>query len=69
MKSTFTLTILGAAGGTLFGIGFGALASVFQGGPDMLIGMTESWWWFASMGVFFGLALAQERKLQTVKES
>lgn len=37
-------------GGALFGITFGAIASIFQGGPDMMRGIQESWWWFAGAG-------------------
>lgn len=37
-------------GGALFGVAFGAIASIFQGGPDMMRGIQESWWWFAGAG-------------------
>jgi len=37
-------------GGAIFGVIFGALASIFQGGPDMMRGIQESWWWFAATG-------------------
>ena len=48
-------TVLGAIAGGLFGVGFGALASFFEGGPDMMTGIEESWLWFAVMGAFIGL--------------
>jgi len=37
-------------GGALFGVAFGAVASIFQGGPDVMRGIQESWWWFAGSG-------------------
>jgi hypothetical protein len=36
--------------GSLFGVAFGMIASIFQGGPDMMRGIQESWWWFAIVG-------------------
>lgn len=41
--------------GALFGVAFGAFASVFEGGPPALVGIAESWWWFAGTGAFIGL--------------
>ncbi|MEY4631395.1 MAG: hypothetical protein RIQ81_1515 [Pseudomonadota bacterium] len=38
------------AGGAAFGVLFGALASIFQGGPEMSRGIQETWWWFAVAG-------------------
>ena len=38
--------LAGAAGGALFGVAFGALASVFHGGPTLAVGVGESWAWF-----------------------
>ena len=51
----------GTAAGAAFGVAFGALASVFNGGPDPLVGVAESWWWFAIVGaaIAFGLVRAQ----------
>lgn len=49
---------LGALAGAVFGIFFGAFASVFQGGPDLLVGVQESWGWFACMGACMGLGTA-----------
>jgi hypothetical protein len=37
-------------GGALFGVAFGAIASIFQGGPDVMRGIQESWWWFGLAG-------------------
>lgn len=37
-------------GGALFGVAFGAIASIFQGGPDAMRGIQESWWWFGVAG-------------------
>jgi len=37
-------------GGAIFGVIFGALASIFRGGPEMIQGIQESWWWFAAAG-------------------
>jgi hypothetical protein len=45
----------GLACGALFGVAFGALASVFDGGPSLLVGISESWWWFAAAGAFIGV--------------
>jgi hypothetical protein len=36
--------------GGFFGIFFGAVASVFENGPTMTIGIMQSWWWFALAG-------------------
>jgi hypothetical protein len=37
-------------GGAAFGVVFGAIASIFQGGPEMIRGIQETWWWFAAAG-------------------
>ena len=50
-----TNTVLGGIGGALFGIGFGALASFFEGGPELMTGIQESWPWFTVMGCFIGI--------------
>ncbi len=50
-----TNTVLGTLGGALFGVGFGALASFFEGGPELMTGIRESWLWFAIMGAFLGV--------------
>ena len=51
----FANTLIGAIGGALFGVGFGALASFFEGGPELITGIQESWLWFAVMGSFIGI--------------
>ncbi|MEM1125551.1 MAG: hypothetical protein AAGI71_02790 [Bacteroidota bacterium] len=48
---------LGFAGGASFGVFFGAFASVFYNGPDMWVGIQESWLWFAVCGAFMGVGL------------
>lgn len=50
MVCTLSLLLGGVAAGTLFGVCFGALASVFDGGPDLMVGIAESWAWFALVG-------------------
>ncbi|NBC16362.1 MAG: hypothetical protein GVY18_03495 [Bacteroidetes bacterium] len=52
--------VLGAA----FGVAFGALASVFEGGPELWTGVRESWAWFAGMGALMGLGIARVRYLE-----
>ncbi|RMH64929.1 MAG: hypothetical protein D6685_06395 [Bacteroidetes bacterium] len=49
---------LGGIAGAAFGVFFGAFASVFQGGPELLVGVQESWGWFAVMGACMGLGTA-----------
>lgn len=44
-------TVAGAAFGTIFG----ALASIFQGGPAVIQGIQETWWWFAIAGFLTGM--------------
>ena len=44
-------TVAGAA----FGAIFGALASIFQGGPAVMQGIQETWWWFAIAGFLTGI--------------
>jgi len=44
-------TVAGAA----FGAIFGALASIFQGGPAVIQGVQETWWWFAIAGFLTGI--------------
>ena len=43
LKHILSWTILGA----LFGSFFGAVSSLFQDGPSVLVGIQQSWWWFA----------------------
>lgn len=51
--------------GALFGIGFGvffgAVASLFQGGPGLLQGIKESTPWFSILGTIAGFLLALEK--------
>ncbi|NNF56926.1 MAG: hypothetical protein HKN04_01680 [Rhodothermaceae bacterium] len=58
---SFTIAATGAA--------FGALASVFEGGPEPLVGIAESWWWFALAGggIGHGLARAEARDRHVVR--
>ena len=59
----FVLRVLaGAAGGALFGVAFGALASVFHGGPTLAVGVSESWAWFAVGGALVGLGAHLARR-------
>jgi branched-subunit amino acid permease len=37
-------------GGAAFGVFFGAVAAIFQGGPEVSRGIQETWWWFAVAG-------------------
>lgn len=62
----FWMTLLGVAAGALFGVAFGAFASVFEGGPDVLTGIRESWGWFAGVGalIAFGTSRAAIRDLR-----
>jgi CDP-diglyceride synthetase len=47
--------VKGALGGALFGVFFAAVASLFHGGPELIAGINETWWWFAGLGAFAGL--------------
>jgi hypothetical protein len=64
-RPTFRRVALFAAAGTLagalYGMFFGAMASLFEGGPTILNGIRESWWWFASFGAVAGFVIAFER--------
>lgn len=43
-------TLIWTVGGAVFGMFFGAIAAVFQGGPGVVQGIQETWWWFAVAG-------------------
>ena len=60
LRNVLTWTILGA----LFGIFFGVVASIFQGGPDIVIGIKETWWWFATAG-FLMSTIGASRKSES----
>ena len=51
----------GALLGAVFGVAFGAFASVFEGGPTLAQGVAESWYWFSAVGaaIAFGTSLAR----------
>lgn len=50
IKNVIFWTFLGA----LFGVFFGAVASVFENGPSVVVGIEQSWWWFAIAGFLKG---------------
>jgi hypothetical protein len=52
----------GGVGGALFGVAFGAIASLFQGGPPAVQGMVESMPFFAVMGAIAGSVLSLEKR-------
>ena len=60
-KKLATETTRWAVAGALFGVFFGAVASVFQGGPTALQGIEESTPWFAIFGLVAGFVLSFER--------
>ncbi len=49
--------------GAIFGIGFGLISSIFQGGPSPWLGVRQSWWWFASAGLIKALTDLRLRSL------
>lgn len=49
----------GALAGAVFGVLFGAGASLFEGGPPAVVGILESWWWFAIVGAAIGAGTAR----------
>lgn len=49
----------GLSSGAVFGVAFGAFASVFRNGPPAQVGIAESWWWFALVGAGIGLGVAR----------
>ena len=66
-KFFFQCLSIGFVGGVLFGVFFGAFASVFHNGPTLLQGITESWWWFAIVGLFIGLGYARAYALHPIR--
>ncbi len=52
----------GLLGGALFGVVFGMLASLFEGGPPLSVAVAESWAWFAGCGGLMGLGVARARR-------
>ncbi len=48
-------SVKGALGGALFGVFFATVASMLHGGPELIAGIMETWWWFAGLGTFAGL--------------
>ncbi len=45
-------SVKGALGGALFGVFFATVASMLHGGPELIVGIKETWWWFAGLGAF-----------------
>ena len=60
-KKLATETVRWTIAGALFGVFFGAVASVFQGGPTALQGIEESAPWFTVFGLVAGFVLSFER--------
>jgi hypothetical protein len=54
--------LAGALAGGGYGVFFGAMSSLFEGGPSLAAGIRESWWWFAAFGAAAGLAISFERE-------
>lgn len=52
IKNIIWCTLLG----TTFGVFFGAVAAIFQGGPDVFVGIRETWWWFSLAGALKGIS-------------
>jgi hypothetical protein len=50
IKNIILWTLLG----TIFGVVFGAVAAFFENGPSLLVGIQQSWWWFAIAGFIKG---------------
>ncbi|MEM1096491.1 MAG: hypothetical protein AAGJ10_17970 [Bacteroidota bacterium] len=57
----FTAVVVGTVFGGLFGVFFGAAASLFHNGPETMVGITESWPWFAVVGAAMGFGAARNR--------
>ena len=51
IKNIILWTVVGA----LFGVAFGAVAAFFENGPSVLVGIQQSWWWFAIAGFIIGV--------------
>ena len=51
IKKVLFWTLLGA----IFGIFFGAMAAFFENGPSVIVGIKQSWWWFAIVGFLKGV--------------
>ncbi|MEM6647489.1 MAG: hypothetical protein AAF730_14690 [Bacteroidota bacterium] len=56
-----TATVVGTVFGALFGVFFGASASLFHNGPETMVGILESWPWFAVVGAAMGFGVARNR--------
>jgi len=54
-ESRLEMAVIWTLAGAVFGTAFGALAAVFQGGPGVVQGIQETWWWFAVAGCLTGL--------------
>ena len=52
----------GVLGGAVFGVAFGILASLFEGGPPLSVAVAESWAWFAGCGGLIGLGVSRARR-------
>jgi hypothetical protein len=50
IKNIILWTFLGA----IFGVFLGAVAAFFENGPSVLLGIQQSWWWFALAGFIKG---------------
>ena len=60
---SLTATVLvGAVAGALFGVAFGMLSSVFDGGPTAAQGVSESWGWFCVLGMALAFGFARARR-------
>ncbi|MBC7467291.1 MAG: hypothetical protein H7256_14975 [Bdellovibrio sp.] len=60
IKNIIFWTLIGA----FFGITFGATAAFFENGPSVIVGIEQSWWWFAIAGFLKG---ATDPELQKQK--
>jgi hypothetical protein len=61
LRWTITIVLLGSFAGAGFGVAFGAVASIFQNGPDLAEGIRESWWWFAIAGSLIAIGWVRSR--------
>ena len=50
LKNVIVWTLIGC----VFGVAFGTVAAFFENGPSVMVGIQQSWWWFAIAGFMIG---------------
>lgn len=69
MQYTTLCLVVGFTGGALFGVAFGAIGSLFENGPELAVGVAESWLWFAGVGTVLGIGVAFSRLVDQARDA